>query len=206
VPEGRSDTADLARRASFALRNHLSSLMALSHVIEGDEEAVEALRATIVQIALDADVLVDLSLASADDPARPAPLAELLRESARPLGWLADLVGAPVTVSCPAAVDATFLQPREAVATGRRLIAGLIGMGVTEPIVLEAVPDGPGLLIAARCASRPLEISALHDPGPRVNDNDVQLDVLGWALGRADLRAELMVGSGTLAARVAPAG
>ena len=201
-----TELSGLAQRASFALRNHLSSLMALCHVLGDEGEAAQALHAIVVRIALDADVLVDLSMSSVEHPGGGATAAELLREAVAPLGWLADLVGAPVGVRCPDDLDAAFLDPREVVVTGRRLVAALIAGGTTTPLLLEARPDAGGVLIAARRVEHPLDLARLGPTPPSGNDNDVQLDVLAWALGRPGLRTELLAdGDAVLAARLGPA-
>jgi hypothetical protein len=206
VSSVRADPGELAQRASFALRNHLSGLLALTHVLEGTPDALAALRETVVRVALDADLLTDLALASSDDPQHAAPLDQLLQESVRPLRWLAEVVGAPISVLCPESVDAGFLRPHEAVATGRRLVAGLIAEGPPTGIVLEARAEADGVLVAARRAGTELDRSRLAAPAPSANANEMQLDVLEWVLGRRDLRRQLLSEPGAvLAIWVAPA-
>ena len=190
---GHPDAQELAQRGSFALRNHLAALLTLCHVAEmADPEVGAALRDVASKLALDADVLVDLALASADDPGPNARVAELLREAIRPIAWLGDLLDVSLSVDCPDEMEAAFLQPREVVAAGRRLAAALVSAGTSAPVVLEARPLGGGILLAARPANLPLAFERLQPAPPSTNGNDLHLDILAWVLDRPGLRAQLL--------------
>jgi hypothetical protein len=191
MPQRRVRLEDLAQRTSFALRNHLGNLITLAHVLEAiaasDPDAVAALREAVSHVALDADLLVDLALASADYPEGDAPLRDLLREAARPFDWLADALGGRISVVCPIGLEARYIAPREIVATGRRLLAALIARGMKRPLVLEARRVGDGILVAARPSDLQLVPSRLVDAPPVSNANDMHVEVLDWVLARPEL-------------------
>jgi hypothetical protein len=207
MAEVDTDLGSLAKRASFALRNHLSSLMTLAHVLESSspegKESAEALRDTVVRLALDAEVVADLAAIASGPTGEAQPLMDLLREGVRTLRWLDELAGAPLTVSCAHTDVPDFLEPHEVVLTARRLIAALVARGAAEPIVLE-VHAGPGsLLVAARRAACALEPDCLRELPAKGAVDELHLDLLAWALDRPGLRAKLLVQDGAaLAAKL----
>jgi hypothetical protein len=210
MPDADTDLGALAERASFALRNHLSSLMTLSYVLESmtleGRESAAALRDTVVRLALDAEVVSDLATIATGGTGAVKPLMDLLHEGIRTLGWLDDLAGAPLRVSCADTTLPDFLEPHEVVLTARRLIAALVAHGTAEPIVLEVRATPRWILIAARRETSVLDRNRLRELPPRSHVDDLHLDLLSWALDRPGLRTRLLAeDDSVLAARLAPA-
>jgi hypothetical protein len=204
------DLGGLAERASFALRNHLSSLITLAHVLEVSspegQESAAALRDTVVRLALDAEVVADLAAIATGSARTTQPLTDLVNEGVRTLRWLDDLAGTPLAVSCAETELPDFLRPHEVVLTARRLIAAMVARGIAEPIVLEVQAERDCLMLAARRAACPLNREGLREL-PRTGEaDDLHLDLLSWALDRPGLRVKLVGSDGdVLAAKLARA-
>jgi hypothetical protein len=186
----------LVRLAAHALRNHLSSLVTLTHILEADGrsdlDVVAALQADLGRLALDAELLVDLARGSADRPTDSAPLDDLLREAIRPFAWLAEAGQSEVRLGRVPRREVSFLPPRQVVVVARRLIGTVLGAHAPTTVVLEGRFDGAVLRLQARCTGAD---QALARPEPDADaDADparLELAALHWALDLPDLRAQI---------------
>jgi hypothetical protein len=196
VPDGER-LGDLTERAMHALRNSLGNMAALAYVIDDtpgvDREVVRELLRNMALVALDAELLADLAvMANAREPAA-APLLQLLADAVRPLQWFTWLGGSEagaIQVAAADEIEAPFLRPGEVVATGRRLVASVIGRCRPPGIVLEASSLAGGVQLAARdvrvAARADLpEANAERDSG----GNYLDLEVLALGLRRPGLDA-----------------
>lgn len=189
----------MTARATHALRNSLGNMAALAYVLEDspgvDREVVREMLRNMALVALDAELLADLALMANAAGTAAAPLPELLAEAVRPLQWFTWLGGAEaggIQVDAPIEIEAPFLRPGEVVATGRRLVASVIGRCQPPGIVLQASRLNGGVQLAARDVRvapqlDPPETNAERESG----GNYLDLEVLALGLRRPGLDARL---------------
>jgi hypothetical protein len=189
----------LARQAAHAVRNRLSSIGVLAHLIcedgRTDPDLASVLRGSLARLALDAELLVDLAQLSAEYPEASAPLIDLLLEAIRPLEWLGEAGGTRVTLALPPQLEAEFLRPREVVVAARRLIAAVVGPPTPPAVELVCRGDAGCLTMFARPTGTEMRADDLVEfvPAEHADPADLDLAVLRWALSRPGLEVRILV-------------